>query len=37
VDRSDDRTAFDGLKYFRLSQGLFYRPLPAWVVIPWTL
>jgi hypothetical protein len=28
--------AFDGLKYSRLSQGLVYRPLPAWVVIPWT-
>jgi hypothetical protein len=28
--------AFDGLKYFRLSQGKVSRPLPASVVIPWT-
>src|SRR5262249_79881 len=28
--------ALDGLNDFRLWQGYVYRPLPAWVVIPWT-
>jgi hypothetical protein len=33
--RSSDAPALDGLKYFRLSQGLVFRPSPALVVIPW--
>jgi hypothetical protein len=32
LDRSNDRATLDGLQLSRLSPGLDYRPVPAWVV-----